>query len=168
MVTSLPEILVKEKEKWAKSVPLMTSWLFIKASKARMPSGNGWPEREVSGTKTGFEITCGGGALGGRTKGSGNGAGGVISGGAGGTVTCAAVDAGGFCLCTQAVSKTLVKTRPAQTPLFFMHQLLRNLAVFTRSNHNRFNALKTALTEASSILVSTPAPQRVIPLTILI
>ena len=88
-VTCFPEMLVKEKEKWAKSAPLRTSVLFINESQARMPFGKGWPERETSGTKTGLEATVGGGELGGSTRvlapaGGGMRVGGGVGGGAGG------------------------------------------------------------------------------------
>src|ERR1035437_9076930 len=33
----------------------------------------------------------------------------------------------------------------------------------TSATHDRFNALSTAFTDASSLLVSTPAPQRALP-----
>ncbi len=40
--------------------------------------------------------------------------------------------------------------------------------IFDQKNYDRFNALNTALTDASSMFVSTPAPQRILPSAVLI
>ncbi len=75
-------------------------------------------------------------------------------------MACAAGVDGGFCLWTHAVNKTLAKTRPTVIPLILIRKFSGIIPDFTRLNHRRFSALNTALTEASSIFVSTPAPQR--------
>ncbi len=100
-VTCFPEMLVNEKEKWAKSAPLRTSVLFINESQARIPFGKGCPERETSGTKTGLEVTVGGGEPGGITRvvafaGGGMSLGGVAIGGAGGTIPGGGAGEAGF------------------------------------------------------------------------